>query len=242
MINTAVILAAGMGRRLNGLFADKPKGFIRIGGKTLIEYSIQKLIRAGIKNIIIGTGFSSSYYEDMEGQYKEIKCIRNEQYETTGSMFTLLRAERNIKDDFLLLESDLLYDYKGLEVLINDRHRDIILASGITSSGDEVFIEVNSDGSLLNLSKNKADIKNVYGELTGLSKISILLFKKLINYGNKNKEYSRTAHYEECLLALGEPIFVKKEDKFLWCEVDTADHLKKAEKIIYPALKEGQGL
>jgi len=242
MINTAVILAAGMGTRFKGSLADRPKGFIQIDDKTLIEHSIQKLIKAGLEHILIGTGYSNHYYDNLAEQYEQIKCIKNKNYETTGSMFTLLCTKELLQEDFLLLESDLLYDCSGLDILIKDVHRDVILASGLTFSGDEVFIEIDADSNLSDLSKNRDELNQVYGELTGLSKISLQLFQKLIDYCEKNRGFSQKAHYEECLRALGEPIFVKKEEAFLWCEIDNEDHLRRAMEVVYPKIKEREQL
>ena len=231
-----------MGTRFKGLLADRPKGFIQIDDRNLIEHSIQKLIRAGVKHIIIGTGYSNHYYDNLAKQYEYVRCIKNEDYETTGSMFTLSCTRELLEEDFLLLESDLLYDCSGLEILIKDAHRDVILASGLTFSGDEVFIEIDADANLFNLSKNRDELNKVYGELTGLSKISFQLFQKLIDFCEKNKEFSQNAHYEECLQASGEPIFVKKEEAFLWCEIDNEDHLRRAVEVVYPKIKKRERL
>ena len=58
-IDTAVFLAAGLGSRLKGLSKDKPKGFLEIKGKSLIELSVNKLLDAGIKQLFFGTGYLS---------------------------------------------------------------------------------------------------------------------------------------------------------------------------------------
>lgn len=55
MVDTAVIVAAGLGMRLKDRTKYKPKGFLVIGEKTLIERSVENLLEFGIKNIIIGT-------------------------------------------------------------------------------------------------------------------------------------------------------------------------------------------
>ncbi|OAD22430.1 nucleotidyl transferase/aminotransferase, partial [Candidatus Thiomargarita nelsonii] len=55
-VTTAVILAAGLGSRLKALGTDKPKGFLKLGEKSIIEESIEHLHNSGICNIIIVTG------------------------------------------------------------------------------------------------------------------------------------------------------------------------------------------
>ena len=51
-VRTAVILAAGVGSRLRGILDDKPKGFLQLGTKPIIEESISKLIRSGISKLL----------------------------------------------------------------------------------------------------------------------------------------------------------------------------------------------
>ena len=63
MITNAIILAAGLGSRIEKLTKSKPKGFIKIGETTLIERSINLLLQNGISKIYIGTGHKSIFYD-----------------------------------------------------------------------------------------------------------------------------------------------------------------------------------
>ena len=60
----AVILAAGMGLRLGNHTKNTPKAFVTIKGKTLIEYSLDNLKKAGIKEVIIVVGFMESFFKE----------------------------------------------------------------------------------------------------------------------------------------------------------------------------------
>ena len=140
-MDTAVILAAGIGRRLSKGVTQKPKGFLEVGGRPIIERSLTQLNRVGISKIVIGTGYMSELYEKLSEKLS-VKCVRNYRYADTGSFFTLCNLENYIHEDFLLLESDILYEDRALESLVNHHKKDVILASGKTGSGDEVYIEV----------------------------------------------------------------------------------------------------
>lgn len=108
-IRTAVILAAGMGSRLYDVTGDSiPKGFLEVNGKTLIERSIEKLRSIGIEKIYIVTGHLNEYYDKLAEKYNFIETKRNRRYRTTGSMTSLAILENELKEDFLLLESDLI--------------------------------------------------------------------------------------------------------------------------------------
>jgi len=236
-MNTAVILAAGLGSRLNDISIGKPKGFIELGGQAIIKRSINNLKSVGISKIIIGTGYLSEYFEALEDN-QTIFCIKNNIFSNTGSFYTLFNLKNNIQEDFLLLESDLLYEKHGLDVLINHLKSDVILASGFMDAGDEVFIEVDDNNYLCNLSKNTNDLSNIYGELVGISKISLDTYQILSEWSKKNMDEAKRIHYEEALVKISgkREIYVEKIKDFIWTEIDNEKHYKRAFDYIYPEI------
>ena len=252
-IKTAVILAAGMGSRLKDVTGDSiPKGFLMVNGKTLIERSIEKLRSIGIEKIYIVTGHLNEYYDNLAKKYNFIETKRNRRYRTTGSMTSLAILEDELKEDFLLLESDLIYEVYGLmkTALFNDS--DCVLLSGQTNSGDECYVEVRNN-NLFKISKNKEEINEVYGELVGISKISLDLYKDMMkvyrmhmenakldvdyceNYGKDLKKYD----YENAIFdaAQNRKIGYLKIDNLLWGEIDDRNQLRRVEDIILPRLE-----
>ena len=230
----AVILAAGLGSRINNISKDKPKGFIEINGEPLIRRSIKLLKKSGINNIYIVTGYKKEFFESLAYNFTNIFTINNPDYINTGSFGSFLSLKNQIKNSFLLLESDLLYDRKILMELINDSRNNIIATSDFTNSGDEVYVE-DIDSLLKNMSKDKNLFDKDVSEFIGISKISIRLFNFLIkNYSDK-----KLNEYEEILVKASETqeVFIKKLFDVSWCEIDTIDHLERAKQKIYPLLK-----
>ena len=78
MIKQAVIVAGGLGSRFGDRTKEMPKGFIEIEGVPMVERSVQKLIAAGIEEIIIGTGHCSEYYDELAKKYHIIKTAKRE--------------------------------------------------------------------------------------------------------------------------------------------------------------------
>ncbi len=179
MIRQAVIMAGGLGSRMKEVTAVRPKGFIEIDGTPIVERSVQKLFAAGIEHIVIGTGYCSEWYEQLAAKYPCITLAKNEHYAETGSMGTLACCVPHVYGDFLLLESDLIYDDIGLTVLINESRSNVILASGATDSGDEVYLETDAQGFLIKHSKIRADLSSSAGELTGLSRLTVSTLEKM---------------------------------------------------------------
>lgn len=242
-IKTAVIVAAGMGKRLGSRANGRPKGFLVIDKKPIIEHSIAKLLEMGIDKIVIGTGYVSEMYERLALRYPQIHCVYNDQYESTGSLYTLYQLKDHISEDFLLLESDLLYEKKALHRLMEDERPDVILASTFTHSGDEVFIETDEDRHLVNLSKRAEDLTRIYAELVGITKLSYTTFQAMCRYVTKILPATSTLDYENALIGISRDVklFVHKLHDLAWCEVDDEYHWTRAVEQIYPIVKAREG-
>jgi len=244
MIKQAVIVAAGLGLRLKEKTASTPKGFIELGRIAIVEWSVQKLLACGIEKIIIGTGYKAEMYDDLAKKYPAIQTVFSADYETTSSMATLSVCAPFVTGDFLLLESDLIYDSIGLSVLINDINENVILASGATNSGDEVYLEA-ANGSLLKAcSKNRAKLSSVYGELVGITKISPALLSAMCEYYNKNKPELPKLDYEHAIAACADtiPVYIRKIEYYAWREIDDENHLEMAQNEILPRIQENESL
>lgn len=240
MIKQAVIMAGGLGTRLKDRTKDMPKGFIEIEGVPLIERSINNLIKSGVEEIIIGTGYHSECYEKLKEKYSCIKTVKNNDYVSTSSMGTLSCCASLVKGDFYLLESDLLYDQEALFILDNDFNKNVILGSGKTNSGDEVYLESDNSSILVGVSKKALDLKRVDAELVGVSKLSKEVLNEMVQYYHKTIDVNKKIDYETVCKEISKhtPIFVHKIDDLAWTEIDDENMLYRAQNIIYPKIKE----
>lgn len=201
MIDTAVIMAAGKGTRFGSRTTDMPKGFIEFKGISMIERSIDNLISVGIKQIIIGTGYHKEWYEELACRYPEIKTVFSPMFAESNSMETLYQCRHAIGSrDFLLLESDLVYEPVALKLLIEDEHPDIMLCSNVIKFQDQYYIAVDENLDLLKCSTNKEVLiketgEEPYGELVGIHKISNRFYKEMTeDYERNRKEYIKRGY------------------------------------------------
>ncbi len=110
-VRTAVILAAGQGTRLDELGRQAPKGFLHLGTRPIVEESIRRLEHVGIERILIVTGHLAEFYDRLAAQYRGlIETVHNPRFAETGSLASLTAARELLDEDFLLLESDLVYE------------------------------------------------------------------------------------------------------------------------------------
>jgi choline kinase len=239
-MKTAVILAAGMGTRLREAHADMPKGFLELGGKPIVETSIMRLEQAGISDIVIVTGYAAEYYHKLASRYDGlVRVVHNPEYADSGSMYSLFCARDVIDEGFLLLESDLIYESRALDVLISIDVPDAVLLSGPTKAGDEVYVETH-DGLLANMSKDRSELASVAGELVGISKISRGLFALMKHISRDAFKSSLHYDYEtDCLVAAARSwdIVCPVVNDLVWAEIDDPDHLERARNEVMPRLK-----
>ena len=233
--NTAVILAAGRGTRLQATFAELPKGFLPLAGVPIVEQSIRKLLACGITRIVIGTGHLSEAYEALAARYPEIECVRNDAYATTGSLCTLANLAKHLDRDFLLLESDLVYEARSLTLLLAESRCDVILASGRTNSGDEVYVEADDAGRLVAVSKDACRLGGIHGELVGISKLSIETYRALCARASGCSKLD----YEQGLagISVERPVFVHRVEDLAWSEIDDETHLQRALASVFPEIQ-----
>lgn len=106
----AVIMAGGVGKRLMPLTADTPKPLLKIGGKPIVEYGIDQLIKVGIKNIYLSVNYLGeqleSYFGDGNSRNASLKYIRERQ--PMGTIGSILLVDNFEHDDVLVMNSDLL--------------------------------------------------------------------------------------------------------------------------------------
>ncbi|MDH3206408.1 MAG: phosphocholine cytidylyltransferase family protein [Gemmatimonadota bacterium] len=240
-VDTAVILAAGMGSRLREELDDRPKGLLELGDRPIVEESILKLAQAGVGRVVIVTGYMREAYEQLARAYPDlVVTTNNDVYDKSGSMYSLYCAREHLKRDFLLLESDLIYEQKALTEVLACRSDSCVLLSDWTHSGDEVFVSTR-DGRLVDMSKDRSSLADApAGELVGITKVSVALFRQMEDFSGDAFQRSLMVDYEtDCLVGVASihPIECRVVEGLLWAEIDDPAHLVRARTTVYPAIR-----
>lgn len=235
MIKTAMIMAAGMGTRFGCYTELVPKGFVEVGGEAMIVRSIRILLDCGIERIILGTGYRKEVYEALQSTYPQIECCYSPRYAETNSMYTLYNT-RNIlgEHDFLLLESDLIFERKAIQELLDCPEPDVMLISSLTKFQDQYYVEYDKRHILTACSVNKEDL-DAKGELVGIHKLSNRFYLQMCDDYAGIMEQQPKLGYEYELLRMSRtrmPLYVLKIDGLKWYEIDDEADLEYAEKNI----------
>ena len=234
-------MAAGTGSRFGHHTQMKPKGFVCVGDMPMIKRSIENLLLAGIERIIIGTGYQHSSYDELAKEYPQIVCCKSDKYAETNSMYTLYLCGDLIgADDFLLLESDLIYEVKALTLLMNSDHENVMLVTPFTKQQDGYYLFADDDGLFSDCTTDTGKRMHSKGELVGIHKLSNAAYKKMHDWYAVIWQQQPKLGYEYALLEMsrqGEKIYVVKEENLLWYEIDDEADLLYAEKNIMPRME-----
>lgn len=230
VIKQAVILAAGEREEFS-----IPVGSLPLPNEAIVERALNILEINGIKDIIIVTGYKSEYYEEL-AKRRGVKTVKNPRYKWTGTMPSLACAKDFIKDDFLLIESDLIFEERLIEEVINTPKRDLVVITNESGSGDEAFVEIRK-GHLFKMSKDKHQLNKIDGEMIGVSKLSLDVFNKMMEEFKYNTNPYLNYEYSLLDVSRNYDIGYLKLDDIIWGEVDNKEHYEKVTKRIYPRIK-----
>lgn len=242
----AVMLAAGRGDRLRPLTDTVPKPLIEIGGQTLLSRALGLLQAQGLKDVCIVTGYLGGLVRQQAENSctgMRIVCVDNPDYGRTGSMYSLSQLRGMLDDDIVLIESDLLFEARALNLLLGAPQSNAVLTAGLLNNGDDVYVCTNGNAQIICLGKTLPDIygPKVTGCLVGISKFSAGFLQHL--FATAEQDYSRgrlDSHYEECMLraSLGHtPVYAVHADGLVWTEIDTLQDLRNAAQAVYPRLQ-----
>lgn len=238
----AVILAAGMGTRLESITGGIPKCMVKVGGVPLIDRMIERIGQAGIDSLIVVTGYRAdqlrAHVTDIDHPLaKAAVFVHNDHYSDMGNFYSLLVAQEAVAgDSFIKLDGDVLMDTEVLPKLLAAKGPATLAVDCRTGMGEEEMkVRVDETGQILELNK-RMDPEVALGEFIGVDRVDAELgetvFKKLrelIDLGETDEYYERA--YER-LIQSGTHYEVADITGCQWTEIDDAADLEAAEAML----------
>lgn len=155
----AIILAAGMGKRLGELTKNNTKCMVEVNGIKLIDRVLTFLSHLDLKRIVIVVGYrAQNLVQYIENQYNNlnIEFVENPIYDKTNNIYSLALAKNKFKeDDTLLLESDLIFEESMLRKLVDNQQPDIALVAKFEKWMDGTMVTIDDDCNILNFISKK---------------------------------------------------------------------------------------
>lgn len=183
----AIILAAGMGKRLGELTKGNTKCMVKVNGTTLIDRVMNQLSKQPLQKIIIVIGYKGQELKEYLGtEYNgmPIEYIENPIYYKTNNIFSLSLAKHRMQeDDTILLESDLIFEDSMLSMIIQNANPNLALVAKYETWMDGTMVRIDEDNNIINFVPKDAfryaDVDKYY---------------KTVNIYKFSKEFSKTKY------------------------------------------------
>jgi len=244
----AIIIAAGSGKRISNNVKNTPKSLVKVNDKPIIEYQLEVLKQVGIKDIFIITGPNSEKF-----QLDDVKYIKDQNYSNHDILGSLMEAKEFLKNDVLVLYSDIIFELRIIQQMLDSKNN---IAIAVDMNWGKMYegrtehpiseaenIQLDNLKKIIKIQKNIQDQNNNVGEFLGIIKFSQKGSELFVRkYNELSEKHSGVFHQASSLSKAYvtdmiqelvdskinvEPVFISGK----WCEIDTMQDLKNAEKI-----------
>ena len=166
----AIILAAGLGRRLGEFTAGNTKCMVPVNGVLLIDRMLMQLQRLPLSRVVIVIGYEGAKLRDyISGRFPEmnVEYVENNVYDKTNNIYSLWLARDVMQDDdTLLLESDIIVDDAVIDMIYASEHPDVALVAPYEPWMDGTMVRLDEDDNIISFIPKKAfnynDIDSYY--------------------------------------------------------------------------------
>lgn len=157
----AIILAAGMGRRLGEYTRDNTKCMLPVNGVRLIDRVLGQLSQLGLSRVVIVVGYKGQNLIDYIGhRYDDrlkIEYVNNPVYDKTNNIYSLSLAKDKLQeDDTLLIESDLIFDDSLFRMILDNPYPNLALVDKYETWMDGTMVRIDEDNNIVNFIPKKA--------------------------------------------------------------------------------------
>jgi len=241
----AVILAAGMGRRLGHYTKDNTKCMVPVGGRTLIQRMLDSLTRHPLSRIVLVVGYKSENLKAHVGKSwngVQLTYVHNGIYEKTNNIYSLYLARNYLlTEPTILLESDLIFDDMVLDTIINDPRESLVLVAKFQSWMDGTVVSIGEES----LIKEYISGRNFKFANSRKYYKTVNIYKFSVEFANKRylpfleayiQSVGENEYYEQVLSVIN---FLDArdlracilEDEHHWYEIDDKQDLDNAEVL-----------
>ena len=224
----AVLMAGGEGKRLRPLTENTPKPLLKVGGKPIIEYNIDRLAQVGVANIYLSINYLGeqleAYFED--GSSKNIKIDYLREQKPLGTIGSVLLVEEFQHEDILVMNSDLLtnIDFADFYKSFKDANADMAVAA--TSYHVDVPYAVLETDENQNVKTLKEKPRYTYFSNAGI----YIIKKKLLNMIPEGEFYDITDLMEK-VIEMNYKLITYPINGY-WLDIGKHEDFKKAQEDI----------
>lgn len=242
----AIILAAGMGRRLGEYTRDNTKCMLPVNGERLIDRVLGQLSQLGLSRVVIVVGYKGQNLIDYIGHryddHLKIEYVNNPVYDKTNNIYSLSLAKDKLQeDDTLLIESDLIFDDSLFRMILDNPYPNLALVDKYETWMDGTMVRIDEDNNIVNFIPKKAfkykDVDsyyktvNIYKFSREFSQNKYVPFLEAYSKALGNNEYYEQVLRVITLLDNAELKALPITNGAKWYEIDDVQDLDIAETL-----------
>lgn len=217
-----LILVAGRGTRISRYLAGKPKCTVDIGGITLIRYTVEEMLKQGIKKIGIVLGYQAEEIKKVLHGL-EVEYYYNPFFDVTNSIASVWFAKEflNANEELLIMNGDVFLEKELLTKIINCNKSPVMFAD--SSRKEEADYKFKYEGGRLLKYGKELKGDDISGEYIGIGKFSPQFIPVLQRQMEKMiNAQKHGVWWENIIYELSEKSFVFVEEimGLFWAEVD----------------------
>lgn len=261
MADKAILIAAGMGRRLGPYTEDRPKCLVEVAGRKMVHRALDALRSIGVKQFIIIHGYLGERLMAALANEPDVTFIANPDYTRNNILLSLMCAEAAMEGGFFCSYSDIVYRPEVALALSKSRHDvslvvDPFFAESYKGRSEHPIAEAelcscrpSGDGLLVGrVGKQAVPMAEAFGEFIGLFRVSAdgarwlrSLYRRRLAELGLEKPYGRAPRFEVAyltdlfndLIDEGHPVHaVQIAHPRSWREIDTVQDLERAAHVI----------
>lgn len=237
----AVILAAGVGKRLWEVTQHRPKCLIEIGGRSLLRRYLESLASVGIRRAEIVVGYKQEMIRTAVEQDScgvNVTFLVNEQFHR-GSISSLWIARTALDDDTIVMDADVLFHQEILRRLVSSSFENALLMDETVKQTGEECMVVAAGGRVIALTKKMPEQYDYAGEGVGFLRVRhadtprvVSSLRSYIDRGSWDMEYEDALrqYFQEALVGY------ERIGGLPWTEIDFVEDIRKAELEVLPRL------
>ena len=230
----AIILAAGVGRRLGTAVAEHPKCLLQLEGRTVLDRMLDALEAVGVRDVVIVVGHLHDQVEAAVADRAGVRTLYNPEFRK-GAILSLWTARSAFDGDLLIMDADVLFPTAMLRRLVESPHPDCFLMDVRAANDGEAQMLMAHEGRVLDIARGLRGDFDARGESVGFLKLSaetaqvlLQLLEQAVQAGQDGVEH------EEVYPALMRVRTIGYElvEPFVWTEIDFPEDVEHARSLL----------
>ena len=230
----AIILAAGVGKRIGGGASEQPKCLIELEGRTLLARMLDTLAETGVPDAVVVVGYLGSQVEAAVAGRQGVRTVYNPEFRK-GAILSLWSARSEFAHDLLIMDADVLFPAAMLRRLVESPHQNCFLMDPRAANDGEAQMLTARGGRVIDIARGLRGDFDACGESVGFLKLSrsgaaVLhgLLAQALQAGDDGIEH------EEVYPALMRELVIGYEcvDDLPWMEIDFEEDVTRARELL----------